>query len=253
MRHFFHSRTPLPILGRLLGAAVIFCTTFAPVHAQQGEAADGDLRENPYGTGAGLAIALSNSGFGFGGYFHRSVTMRNSLIAEIQLGAGKDEREEKYFGYFGNSYIPDKANYFLMLPIQLGVQRRLFAESIEDNFRPFVQATAGPTVGWQYPYFRDCDGDGLFDPQAQCADGSAERTYDAFSALFRGSSVFGIGGLVAVGAHFGFSENMTQGIRIGYSFHHFFDAIQLLEPDVENGRQRFFGSPSISLTFGRLF
>ena len=230
---------------------MLLATAF-PVHAQPASQ-DTSFTRNPYGTGAGLAIALTNSGFGFGGYYVHAVGRNTSLIAEMQIGPGKDEREVKFFGYFGNSYIPDKANYFLMLPIQVGLQHRLFAETIEENFRPFVQAMAGPTFGWQYPYFRDCDGDGSYDPAVTCSDGSSERTYDAFSAFFRGESAFGVGGMLAFGAHFGLNRKTTQGIRIGYGFHYFFDEIRLLEADVEDGQQRFFGSPTISLTFGRLF
>lgn len=221
--------------------------------AAQDAVSPADDRANPYGSGAGVAIALTNSGFGFGGYFNRAIGDNTSLLSEMQIGAGKDEREVKFFGYFGNSYIPDKANYFLMLPVHFGLQHRLFADEIEDNFRPFVQAMFGPTMGWQYPYFRDCDGDGIFNSGVACASGSSERTYDAVGAFFRGRPAFGAGGTVSVGAHFGFSKKMTQGVRIGYAFNYFFEEIQLLEKDVSHGSQRFFGSPTISLTFGRLF
>lgn len=208
---------------------------------------------NPYGTGIGLAIALTNSGFGFGGYYQYAVSSRSSLMAEFQLAAGKDEREEKFFSYFGNSYVPDKANYFLMLPIHVGAQRRLFVDTIEDNFRPFLQVLVGPTLGWEYPYFRDCNGNGILDQGLECEDGGVERQYDSISALFRGRSRLGAGGLLALGAHFGFSKKMTQGVRIGYAINYFFQDVHLLEPDVPDGTRRFFGSPTISLVFGRLF
>lgn len=234
----------------LLAAALLPAVVPA---AAQVTSPDSVLTRNPYGTGAGLAIALTNSGFGLGGYYVHSVGRNTSLIAELQIGPGKDEREVKFFGYFGNSYIPDKANYFLMVPVQIGLQHRLFADVIEENFRPFVQVMAGPTFGWQYPYFRDCDGDGSYDPSVTCSDGRAERTYDAFGAFFRGKPAFGAGGMIAAGAHFGQNRRSTQGIRIGYSFNYFFREIALLEADVEGGQQRFFGSPTITLTFGRLF
>lgn len=208
---------------------------------------------NPYGTGIGLAIALTNSGFGFGGYYQHAISSTSSLMAEILLAAGKDEREEKFFSYFGNSYVPDKANYFLMLPVHVGAQRRLFVESIEDNFRPFVQVLAGPTLGWEYPYFRDCNGNGILEQGLECEGGGEERQYDSISAIFRGRSRLGAGGLIALGAHFGFSKKMTQGVRIGYAVNYFFQGVQLLEPDVRDGTRHFFGSPTISLVFGRLF
>jgi len=210
-------------------------------------------RLNPYGTGIGLAIALTNSGFGLGGYYQRAVSSRTSIIGELQIAAGKDEREEKFFSYFGNSYVPQKANYFLMLPIHVGLQHRLFVDAIEDNFRPFVQVMVGPTIGWEYPYFQDCDGNGIFEQRSVCEDGEQERQYDSISAIFRGHSRFGAGGVIALGAHFGFSKKMTQGVRIGYSVNYFLQRIRLMEPDVPNGQQRFFGTPTISLVFGRLF
>ena len=231
----------------LVGVAPVAAT------AQEVNASPDGENGNPYGSGVGLAIALTNSGFGLGAYLNRAVRTNSSLVAEMQIGAGKDEREVKFFGYFGNSYIPDKANYFLMLPLQFGLQHRLFAGEIEDNFRPYVQLMAGPTLGWEYPYFRDCNDDGVYSPTVECASGARERTYDAFGALFRGNPIFGAGGTLAVGAHFGFSTKMTQGVRLGYVFNYFFDEIQLLERDVRDGAQQFFGSPTISLTFGRLF
>lgn len=252
MRRALHAFAAANLIGR--PALLLTALTMAalPV-AGQVESSDGSDVANPYGTGAGVAVALTNSGFAFGGYYVQAVGTRTSFIAELQIGAGKDEREEKFFGYFGNSFIPDKANYFLMLPLHAGFQHRLFAETIEDNFRPFVQVMAGPTIGWEYPYFRDCNGNGAYDPTVTCSNGSEERTYDAFSALFRGRTIFGVGGILAVGAHFGFSKKMTQGVRLGYTFNYFLDDVDLLESTVQNGSQRFFGSPTISLTFGRLF
>lgn len=164
-------------------------------------------------------------------------------MAEFSLGAGKDERELKFFR-FGSSYIPNKANYLLMMPVQAGVSRRLFRESIEDNFRPYVQLTAGPTLGWEYPYFEDVNGDGDYDPPE-------EDTFDSIGAIPKGDFRMGLGGTIAIGAYFGSSQKMAQGIRIGYAFTRFFEGIQLLEPQVQEA-QRYFGTPTITLTFGRL-
>ena len=40
-------------------------------------------RTDPYGTGAGFQILLTNSGFGLGGYYHRSVGRDLRLLFEI--------------------------------------------------------------------------------------------------------------------------------------------------------------------------
>lgn len=240
-------------------ARITLLAVFIPVMwstkvlAQDAESDPADVDTVSYGTGAGLQILLTNSGFGLGGYYQHSVSKDVSLTFEMSLGSGKDEREVKFFSYIGRSYIPNKANYLLMLPISMGIQHRLFREAIVDNFRPYLQVTAGPTFGWEYPYFKDCDGDGRFDESVECEGGGFEKTYDSITSIVRGAPRFGFGGIVAVGAHFGSNRRLTQGVRIGYAFSYFFKEIELLDNSVENGVHRHFGSPTISLTFGRLF
>lgn len=210
-------------------------------HAQD---ADEPAEKNPYGSGIGAQVLLTNNGFGLGGYWQTALTAGASFTAELNLGAGKDEREVSFFDRFGRKDIPDKANYLLLVPAQIGLQQRLFQETIEENFRPFLQLTTGPTLGWEYPYFEDENGNQLFD--------EGEKTFDAVSALPKGHLRFGLGGTVAFGAHFGRSRKVTQGVRFGYTFTHFFHGIQLLEPDVQ-GARHFFGTPFISVLFGKLF
>ncbi len=225
-------------------ALVISFLVALPVQAQDVETpGDQDETRNPYGSGLGFQILLTNSGFGLGGYYFRSINTSTSFMTDISIGAGKDERELKFF-QFGSSIIPNKANYLLMMPIQAGLIHRLFRNAIEENFRPYVQVTAGPTLGWEYPYFNDENGDGQFDPRE-------EDSYDSIGALPKGEIRMGIGGTIALGAHFGLSRKVTQGVRIGYSFTHFLNGIQLLEPQVQEA-QKFFGTPTITLTFGKL-
>jgi hypothetical protein len=206
---------------------------------------------NPYGSGEGLQVQLTNSGFGLGAYLNRAVSPTLSFQLDGSIGAGKDEREARFFR-FGSSFVPGKANYLLMMPIQAGFSRRMFRHAIEDNFRPFVQMTTGPTVGWQYPYFKDCDGTGNLNEEFECEDGGTERVYGFFEAFPKGDLRMGVGATIAIGAYFGESERMTQGIRIGYALHYFFDGVQLMERRIEETPRRIIGSPTITLTFGRL-
>jgi hypothetical protein len=202
-----------------------------------------NLVRNPYGTGMGFEVLITNSGFGLGGYFRQAIGTQTSFLGEISIGTEKNEREVKFVGLRRN-YVPDKANYFLRMPIKFGLQRRLFEDDIEDNFRPYLQLSTGPTLGWIYPYFDDENGNNAFD------DG--ERQYDGFGSLFKGSFRFGFGGTFGLGAYFGESKRLAQGVRIAYSFNYFFDDIQLLEPDDQVRPERFFDTPTISITFGRL-
>lgn len=238
-------RAASPRITVAVGLALIL-SVVTTQHAQaqtKTAGADRDEVEHPYGSGLGFQILLTNSGFGLGGYYFRAISDGTSFMTDISIGAGKDERELKFFR-FGSSFIPNKANYLLMMPVQAGVIHRLFRNAIEENFRPYVQVTAGPTLGWEYPYFNDLNGDGRYDPRE-------EDSYDSIGALPKGEFRMGVGGTLALGAHFGLSRKMTQGVRIGYSFTHFFQGIQLLEPQVQESQQ-FFGTPTITLTFGKL-
>jgi len=146
-----------------------------------------------------------------------------------------------FFDRFGQKDLPNKANYLLTMPVHFGVEKRLFRSKIEDNFRPFLHFTAGPTLGWKYPYFGDANGNGTLDGN--------EKTYDVINSLPKGSFEFGVSGTVAIGAYFGSMTGIVQSVRVGYSFTHFFNAIELLERSIREP-SHFFGSPTILVSFG---
>lgn len=213
------------------------------------------LTPRDYGNGAGLHVLLTNHGFAFGGYYTRAVSESVSMMLDANLGTAKDEREAQFLRY-GNTFVMGKANYVLMLPVQGGVSIRLFRDSIEDNFRPYVQFSGGPTLGFQAPYFNDCNGNGNLDEGVDCTgDGEftdREETYGLFRALPRGQFKFGAGATVALGAFFGEGGRTTHGLRVGYSFNYFVEGVQLLEHRHQSEPRRFIGTPTITLSLGRL-
>src|SRR5690606_16387192 len=92
-------------------------------------------------TGLGATILLTNYGFGLGAVYRGAVGEATSLVAEVSVSAGKDDREQEFFvGFYGDTVVPFKRSYFLMAPLHVGLERRLFRAAIEDSFRPFVQA-----------------------------------------------------------------------------------------------------------------
>lgn len=238
-------RTP-----RLLLVLVLSVLTAGGAWAQEVDTTSAEP-DNPYGTGAGFQLMLTNSGFGLGGYGQWAVSPSTSFLVETSIGAGKDRREQKFFDFFGRSYVPFKHHYFLQMPVRVGVHRRLFREEIQENFRPFVQASAGPTLGWQWPYFRDANGNGVFEPQRP----NNETRYGSLESFFKGETRFGMGGMVGVGVFWGTSRSTAQGVRIAYSFNYFPRAVPLMQdvPELENSSRHYFGSPTISLVFGRLW
>ncbi|MEM6783720.1 MAG: hypothetical protein AAF624_08305 [Bacteroidota bacterium] len=199
-------------------------------------------------TGAGLSIRLTNDGFGLGGVLRAGLSETTSLFVEMSVNPGKDEREQQFFiGFFGETVVPLKRNYFGMVPLHAGIEQRLFRDAIEDNFRPFLQVAGGPTIGYQWPYFDDADGNGIRD--------SGEPLEGVFGGFGNGSFRMGLGGTLSVGAYFGRSRRTTQGLRIGYHGTYFFEPVDLLElnPDVEDPSKRYFGTPLVSVHLLRLW
>ncbi len=201
------------------------------------------VKKNPYGSGIGMNIALMNSGFGVGGYFMRSVSATGSFLVDVMITTLKDDREQRFFGFFGESIIPNKQNYVHVIPLQFGFQRRMFKDSIEDNFRPFIHVVGGPTFGWVSPYYIDTNFNGRRD--------NFEPPMDIFSAVPKGHFELGFGGTIALGAHFGSSKKSSNGIRFGFTFNVFPQGIEVLEPAVKTPTT-WFGTPTISLTFGNI-
>jgi hypothetical protein len=199
-----------------------------------------------YDTGGGVAFLLTEFGLGAGGLYRVGVGRGTSILVEGSVGAGRDEREQQFFvGLFGETVTPFKRNYVLLAPVHAGVEQRLFRAAIEDDFRPFVQVTAGPTVAYQWPYFDDVDGDGLRD--------EGEERLGPWRGIGEGSTRIGAGGSVALGAYFG-RGRATQGLRFGYAASYFFEPVELLEedPEVEGPTRRFFGTPVVSFHLLRL-
>ena len=207
----------------------------------------------------GFLIGVDNSGFKLGGYYRDSLTVANAFIAEFSFGTEKSTREVAFFDRFGRKSIPGKLNYLITIPVHLGWQRRLFRNAIEDNFRPFLQVALGPTIGWEYPYFEDCNNNGLFEPEVVCSAGTgigAEEVEDrlgVFESLPKGTIRLGAGGSLGIGAFFGRSSHGPRGFRIGYTASYFLEGIQLLEIDIQRKPKHIFGSPTVTFYLGSVF
>ncbi|MDA0379115.1 MAG: hypothetical protein O2899_06445, partial [Bacteroidetes bacterium] len=153
------------------------------------------------------------------------------------------EREVAFFDRFGNRDVPNKANYLLELPVQVGAERRLFASRIEADFRPFVSVAAGPVLGWLYPYYDDENKNGLFD--------EGEPTHDVISGLAGGSLRTGMALSAHFGARFGPLNRPGYGVRFGYRVTRYRERIALIDASIQEPQRRF-GSPVITVYFGRL-
>ncbi|MEM0964097.1 MAG: hypothetical protein AAGK21_16340 [Bacteroidota bacterium] len=228
---------------RVLALALLLA---APAFAQGRTAAPlPDTTAARYGTSGAVVLALTEYGLDAGGAFRARLTDDLSLTAEVSIGAGRDEREQSFSGLFGERITPFKRNYLLILPFRLGLERRLFRQQVEDNFRPFVQMSGGPTLGLLWPYFDDIDGNG------QRSEG--EERLGAFAGLGDADVRLGLGATVAVGAAFG--RRSAQSLRFGLRGDYFPVEVELLEtaPNVDDPSRQIFLTPVVSFHVGRLW
>ena len=199
-----------------------------------------------YGSSTAIAFNLTEFGLGIGASGRTRLTDDLSIAVELAVGAGRDEREQRFFvGFLGDTVIPFKRNYVLLAPLHIGIEQRLFRRSVEDNFRPFVHASVGPTLALQWPYFQDRNSNGQLDDD--------EELLGVFNGLNEAEPRLGVGGTVAVGAAFGRGRTM-QALRFGISTDIFPARVDLLEarPEVESPSRRAFWTPVVSFHVGRL-
>lgn len=246
------------------GLAVVLAVLVPPVLGPSAQAQDepGGVPERPllptraaFADHSGVSIVLTSSGLGAGVDRSHPLGGGASFVMEAKIGGIRDERETKYAG-LGGTVIQAKRTFLVALPLRAGVAVRLFEGAVEPNVRPFVVAAAGPTLGWAYPYFADCNGNGNLDAEADCnADavidaGEGERALGFFEAQRRGRPLLGVGAIAGAGAHVGWGRRVT-GLRLAARVDVFPTGVALLEARVR-GRQRAFVTPEVSVTFGRL-
>ncbi len=190
---------------------------------------------------------LTEDGLGAGVATRLRLTDDVAFTGEATLSGARDAREQRFFvGFFGDTVTPFKRSYAVLLPMHVGLERRLFRAQVEDTFRPFVSLAAGPTLALQWPYFDDADDDGVRDP--------GETRLGALEGLGSARTRLGGGVTAGVGAWFGRGPRRVQGLRLGVALHYFPVAVELLEldPAVERPSRRTFVSPTVSFHVARL-
>ncbi len=175
----------------------------------------------------GVNLMFGEGGFGIGTFYKTRLTENLTGFIDFSISESKDEKEFEYIDYWGAVYVHNKKNRVFMLPVNLGIQYRMFSNSLTDNFRPYISIAAGPTMVITNPY---------------------EKEF--FEALGYSQLRMAVGGYAAIGTNFGISRSSLLGITIKYSYAHLFD------DGVENIFGRFrknIGTLSISFDLGLQF
>lgn len=156
----------------------------------------------------GFDLLLSNSGFGLGLSYRRQYTEDLAGQVALSVSESKEDQEVEYYDpYTGNSFVPGKLNRFMVVPLTVGVQYRLFREDIVDTFRPYVNAGFGPTMIYEMPFVVLTPVPGG-PPQIE--------QVEFFNSIGKGTPHFTAGGFLGAGAYFGSERSTVLGINIRY-------------------------------------
>ncbi len=173
-------------------------------------------------------LVFTEGGFGLGGFYRHSYSNEITLVGTFSVSEAKASNEFSYIDpYTLQTYTYGKVNRIFLIPFTLGLQIRMFTESLSDNLRPFVEFGAGPSFVLTTPY----------DTEFLKAFGSAHNNIAA-------------GGYVGIGANFGMDKSSLVGLNLRYYY------ITLFNGGVEsliNQPTKQFGGIFISLSIGLMY
>jgi len=162
-----------------------------------------EVSERSIKNALGADILFSGSGWGFGAFYHRKVFDNGTVFANFGLSGRRntDELEDAWLGAI--PVVSSKVNRLFMIPMTFGVQYRLFAESLQESFRPFVATGVTPTIILSTPYLRFSE--------------EGVRYYEFFESFGYTESYFRWGAMFAIGAMFGDpTDGSVMGVMMRY-------------------------------------
>jgi len=104
---------------------------------------------NEYGAG----ITLAMSGFGLGGFYRMSLPGYFHAGASLDFYMMRDDNEFTYYDYWGIPRQINKFNRLFLVPLSVELKKRIFENSIEDDFRPYLVGIGGLTFGMNFPQY----------------------------------------------------------------------------------------------------
>lgn len=172
----------------------------------------------------GIDLLVSANGFGLGTFYRHEYSDDLSGFVDFSISEAADEKEIEFIDpYTGQTFIPGKVNRFLLLPLLVGIQHRIFREDITDNFRPYINLAIGPTMIFVFPY---------------------DEEY--LTAIGKGRPKYTFGGYAGVGAYFGSERSSLLGLNLRYYFLPYPGGLE----SMRNVYMKQFGGFFVTMSFG---
>jgi hypothetical protein len=142
--------------------------------------------------GAGANILLSSSGWAFGGYY--GFELGSGITLSIDAFISGRRNTDEFDNALLNGVIPivaEKVNRLFMVPLTVSIQYRLFRETLQETFRPYVAFGATGAGIIRTPYIDEGD---FYNPPRYFeffeSFGSA-TLYPRMGVMLGGGAVFG--------------------------------------------------------------
>jgi hypothetical protein len=175
----------------------------------------------------GVDIMFSDGGFGIGTFLRKSFSDKTSGFIDFSFSESKNDREFEYFDYFGRSVVIGKENRVFLLPLNLGVQYRIFDKELTENLRPYLSIGAGPTLSISTPFKEEF-----------------------FSSFKFAEYHYAVGGYVGFGADFGLSQKNLVGLNMRYYYTKFIDGgVEHMKDQIKTEIGAFFITLKIGLMY----
>lgn len=193
-------------------SAVIIIISFFDVNAQGiGEMVPPKPPDTFPNNAWGADIMFSDGGFGLGTFYRHQLADDITGFVDFSFSEAQDPREFTYIDYFGNSYTLGKLNRAFIIPLNFGIQYRLFEDAISDNLRPYINFGVGPALV-------------ISDPDS----------LEYFNAFRKAHANYAVGGYVGFGANFGLNKTSLAGINIRYYYVHLFNqGVEIMQGNLE--------------------
>lgn len=149
----------------------------------------------------GLDVIFSEGGIGFGTFYRHSLSKKITFFTDFSISESKDDQEVVRFDPFTlQPFTLFKKNRIFILPLNFGLQYRLFTNEIYDNLRPYINFGVGPTLVLTTP-----------------------NDKEFFKAFGDAQAKYAIGGYIGFGANFGIDKSSLVGLNFRYYYIHLFD------------------------------
>lgn len=175
----------------------------------------------------GMDIMFTDGGFGLGTFYRTKFSENLKGFIDLSFTESKDEREIEFINFYGQTYTIGKVNRAYLVPLNAGINYRLFKNQLTDNLRPYITLGIGPTFVITTPYEKE------------------------FFASFSDAKLqIAAGGYFGFGADFGISKSNLVGINFRYYIVHAFgEGIERLRNNFDKSLGGFVLSVNLGLMF----